>query len=290
MLGVTVLKKLENITDYKEKEIYKTMGKTIKLKESELIQLIEDTARKQILVNAKSKDTNLDSKISKVTKRFSKVLNKVSESTNNEKIEVIRKETIKLREAGYSYLIIGESFKLCSNSLNEGFLDTSNTLKNLLGTAFSSVSDSAKEYAYDWLLGLLGIPPGNFKNAMVISLGNVPVTEIPKLLTDCQFTSEYVAKGIVEYVIELIKEDITGEAGAGALGKLIRNMVEKKLGETEAHKDIMSAVQGLICNSDNTVRGIEDIGEDLISGDFISKASGGGGKGEAGSLASIVGL
>ena len=52
----------------------------------------------------------------------------------------------------------------------------------------------------------------------------------------------------------------------------------------------MSAVQGLICNSDNTVRGIEDIGEDLISGDFISKASGGGGKGEAGSLASIVGL
>ena len=266
------------------------MGKKIKLKESELIQLIEDAARKQILLNAKSRDVNLDSKISKVTKRFSKVLNKVSESTNNEKIEVIRKETIKLREAGYSYLIIGESFKLCSNSLNEGFLDGSNTLKNWIGTAFSSASDSAKEYAFDWLLGLLGIPEGNFKTAMVVTLGNVDVVDIPKLMTDCQFTSEYVAKGIVEYVLELIKQDIAGEAGAGMLGKLIRNMVEKKLGETEAHQDIMAAVQGLICNSDNTVRGMEEIGEDLMSGDFISKASGGGGKGESGSLASLVGL
>ena len=64
---MTVLKKLENITDYKEKEIYKTMGKTIKLKESELIKLIEDTAKKQILLNAKSKDMNFDNKINKVT-------------------------------------------------------------------------------------------------------------------------------------------------------------------------------------------------------------------------------
>ena len=49
------------------------MSKTIKLTESELIQLIEDTARKQILLNAKSKDRNFDNKISKVTKRFTKV-------------------------------------------------------------------------------------------------------------------------------------------------------------------------------------------------------------------------
>ena len=102
---MTVLEKLENITDYKEKEIYKTMGKTIKLTESEIIQLIEDTARKQILLNAKSKDMNFDNKISKVTKRFTKVLNRLPESTANEKLlEAIRKETINLREAGYSYL------------------------------------------------------------------------------------------------------------------------------------------------------------------------------------------
>ena len=53
------------------------MSKTIKLTESELIQLIEDTARKQILLNAKSKDMNFDNKISKVTKRFTKVLSRL---------------------------------------------------------------------------------------------------------------------------------------------------------------------------------------------------------------------
>jgi len=262
------------------------MGKTIKLKESELIQLIEDTARKQILLNAKSKDTNFDNKVSKVSKRFTNVLNKIAESTSNEKlfIEAIRKETIKLREAGYSYLIIGESFKLCSNSLNE---DAFGTFKNWIGAAFDGASDSVKEYAFDWLLSLLGIPEGNFKTGLTIALGNVDMTDYPRLLTDCKFTSEIVAKGVIEYVIELIKQDVAGEAGAGILGKLIRNMVEQQLSETEAHRNIMSAVQSLICNADNSLKGVDEIGEDLMSGDFISNASGGGKKG---SMSSILGV
>ena len=159
------------------------MGKTIKLTESELIQLIEDTARKQILLNAKSKDMNFDNKISKVTKRFTKVLNRIPESfSSNEKMEAIRKETLNLREAGYSYLIIGESFKLCFNTLNEDFND-------ILRTAFSSAGETAKEYAYGFVLDIFGIPDGHLKSALVVSLGEIPFTDIPRLMTDCKFTA-----------------------------------------------------------------------------------------------------
>ena len=63
-------------------------------------------------------------------------------------MEVIRKETLNLREAGYSYLIIGESFKLCFNTLNEDFFDGANTLKSWISAAFSSAGETAKEYAY----------------------------------------------------------------------------------------------------------------------------------------------
>jgi hypothetical protein len=286
---VTVLKKLENITDYKEKEIYKTMGKTIKLKESELIKLIEDTAKKQILLNAKSKDMNFDNKINKVTKRFSKIINRVSESTPNERLEAIRKETIKLREAGYSYLIIGESFKLSCNSLNEGFLDGANALKSWIGAAFDGASDTAKEYAYDWVLGMFGIPDGKFKDALAVTLGEVDIADLPKLMTDCKFTAHVVADGCVEYVIRLIMQDVAGvggvDAGAGVLGKIIGNTVEKQLEQTEVHQELMASVENLICNSDNSLKSIEDISKGVMAGELTS-----GGSGKEGSMSSILGL
>ena len=94
--------------------------------------------------------------------------------SSNEKIEAIRKETINLRKAGYSYLIIGESFKLCFNTLNEDFVDW-------IKTAFAGASDTAKEYAFDWILSLFGIPEGNFKNALVVSLGEIDIADLPKI-------------------------------------------------------------------------------------------------------------
>lgn len=245
------------------------MGKTIKLTESELVQLIEDTARKQILLNAKSKDINFDNKVNKVTKHLTKVISKISESSSpNEKIEVIRKETINLRGAGYSYLVIGESLNLCFNTLNE---DLSDWIK----TAFSGAGDTVKEYAYGWILDLFGIPDGHFKNALVISLAEVGMSDMPRLLTDCKFTSGIVAHGIVEYIMQLIINDVSpgGEGGiaggAGVLGKVIRNTLDKQLKTTAVHKDLMTTVQNLICDSGNKIKDIE-----TIMGDSVKLATG----------------
>ena len=63
--------------------------------------------------------------------------------------KLLEKRPINLRKAGYSYLIIGESFKLSCNTLNEGFFDGANTLKSWISAAFSGAGDTAKEYAYD---------------------------------------------------------------------------------------------------------------------------------------------
>jgi len=243
------------------------MSKTIKLTESELIQLIEDTARKQILLNAKSKDRNFDNKISKVTKRFTKVLSRIPESFSpNKKMEIIRKETQNLREAGYSYLIIGESFNSCLNPLNEG-------LGDILGYVFSSAGETAKEYAYNYVLDMFGIPEGHLKAALVTTLAEVPVNEIPKLLQDCKFTAEIVADGCSEYVVGLIMDDLTGlqsTAGqGGVLGPMIRNVVDKQLDDTQIKKEMMSSIQSMICDSNNKLKSIENITASITSGDFL---------------------
>ena len=243
------------------------MGKTIKLTESELIQLIEDTARKQILLNAKSKDMNFDNKISKVTKRFTKVLSRIPESFSpNKKMEIIRKETLNLREAGYSYLIIGESFNSCLNPLNEG-------LGDILGYVFSSAGETAKEYAYNYVLDMFGIPEGHLKAALVTTLAEVPMTDIPKLMTDCKFTAKIVADGCSEYVVGLIMNDLTGlqtTAGSGGvLGPMIRNVVDKQLDDTQIKKEMMSSIQSMICDSNNKLKSIENITASITSGDFL---------------------
>tara|TARA_B110000196_G_scaffold302047_1_gene296690 strand:+ start:2068 stop:2865 length:798 start_codon:yes stop_codon:yes gene_type:complete len=264
------------------------MSKTIKLTESELIQLIEDTARKQILLNAKSKDMNFDNKISKVTKRFTKVLSRLPESTPNEKMEVIRKETLNLREAGYSYLIIGESFKLCFNTLNEDFSD-------ILSTVFSSAGETAKEYAYGFVLDMFGIPDGHLKSALIVSLGEVPLNELPKLMTDCKFTANKVADGCVEYVMALVLADVGGldstSGQAGILGRVIRNALEKQLEKTEIHKTLMASIEDLICDSNNSLKSMDAITTSLTSGTFLDDVTGGStsSSSQDGSLMSNVG-
>ena len=145
-----------------------------------------------------------------------------------------------------------------------------------------------KEYAYDWVLSLFGIPDGNFKDALVISLGEIDIADIPKLMTDCKFTANAVADGCVEYVMQLVITDVTGQSGAGMLGKLIRNTLEKQLETTEVHQNLMKRVQELICNSDNSLRSIEQITSDITSGDAF--AGEGGSSREGGSMASILGV
>ena len=267
------------------------MGKTIKLTESELIQLIEDTARKQILLNAKSKDMNFDNKISKVTKRFNKVLTRIPESfSSNEKMEVIRKETLNLREAGYSYLIIGESFKLCFNTLNE------DPLTNILKKVFSSAGETAKEYAYGFVLDLFGIPDGHLKSALIVTLGDVDIKDIPKLMTDCKFTANVVADGCLEYVLALIMSDVAGIEStggqAGMLGMIIRNAVDKQLDETEIKKNLLVSIEDLICDGNNKIKSIDDITTAVTSGTFFDNVRGDGSTSSSsqdGSLMSNVG-
>ena len=204
-------------------------------------------------------------------------------------MEVIRKETLNLREAGYSYLIIGESFKLCFNTLNEDFSD-------ILKTVFSSAGETAKEYAYGFVLDLFGIPDGHLKSALIVSLGEIPVSDIPKLMTDCKFTAAAVADGCSEYVLALILADIGGLEStggqAGILGTVIRNAVDKQLDKTEIKKNLIVSIENLICDNNNKLKSIDDITTSLTSGAFLDDVTSGGSTSSSsqdGSLMSNVG-
>ena len=241
------------------------MAKTIKLTESELVQLIEDISRKQILENAKSKDVNFDTKVNKISNRLKKVINRLPESTDDEKLTVLQTEIFKLRQQGYGYLIIGESFKKSTTTLNEG------GMLDWLGSAFGGAGEVGKEWIISHILGFFGLKDGKLKKGISAAMANVDLVDMPKLMTDCSFTSKIVTEGIVEYIILLVSDDIngeiTGEAGGSLLTDLVRNTMAERFETTETFQSIADGVAKMICDGNNDLRSLDDITSDIMSGD-----------------------
>ena len=240
------------------------MAKTIKLTESELVQLIEDISRKQILENAKSKDVNFDTKVNKISNRLKRVTNRLTESTDDEKLTVLQTEIFKLKQQGYSYLIIGESFKKSTTTLNEGMLDW-------LGSAFGGAGEVGKEWVIKHILGFFGLKDGKLKKGIAAAMANVDLVDMPKLMTDCSFTSEIVAEGLVEYIMVLVSDDIsmelTSEEGGGLFTDLVRNTMAERFETTETFRSFSEGVSSMICDGNNELRSLEDITQDVMSGD-----------------------
>ena len=95
------------------------MGNTLRLTETELIKLIEDTAREHLIETERKNDPNFDTKVRNVSRRYGKIFEKYSKSSNDVKFEAWKDETIKLKKKGYSDNVLGEALTKHTSLLTE---------------------------------------------------------------------------------------------------------------------------------------------------------------------------
>lgn len=211
------------------------MKQRIELTESELIKLIESTARECIIEREKSIDKGFDYKVNKVTKRYGKLFEKYDNASKEEKFEAFKNETVRLLEHGYTDIILGEALTKHTSLLSEGIE---------LGTgSFSWI----REGLWGWVLGFLGVGEGPLRKALVISLGNVPFTDIPKLFK-CDYLISVLSEGVKEFMLYKVT-DMFQEGEPGKMMGLVRNIVGDTVQSTEMNKRIEKYLKETVCGA-----------------------------------------
>ena len=237
------------------------MGKRkITLKESELIQLIEDIAKEhkhqsRLVVVENSREYH------HITKRFGHIMEKYYSKGPNILTMAILMEKNRLMKKGYDEDIVIEALTSHSLILNEGIMD--------------GIWGSIREGMYNWLLGVMGIPEGEFRNALKMALGNVPFMDIPKLLK-CNYLVDVLATGTEEYMVQKAISSFAGEEGN--MQMTIRNIVADYMQDTRVHAVLVEKLEGMICGKlfgkREEVEGVLDSKSDEIepknAGDMFS--------------------
>lgn len=166
--------------------------------------------------------------------------------------EAILSEIIRLNREGYSQEVILEQFNLFD------------TLKGFFsGSVVDGVMGYFKEYAFKYMLGFLGIDKNHWiADSLAIGFGNLPLGDIPKLLTDCDFATEWFSKSFIEsltkqfakrtmkvdnpmanitrnVLIDLFDDTRLGEIVETALGKYICPMIGKMSGKMKNVTDLL---------------------------------------------------
>lgn len=207
------------------------MSKTLTLTESELIKLIEDTAREHLLEREKKADPNFDTKVRKVSRRYGKLFERYSKSSNDVKFNAWKDETLKLKHQGYSDNILGEALTVHTSLLTE---------IELVAGGGSWI----REGIWKWILGFMGITDPKLQSAIAIPLGNVGFFDLPKLL-NCDYLVGVLSEGVIEYLMDVGVKMVMPDAGMMTNG--IRNVVAKTIEGTEMKENVEEQLRQMVC-------------------------------------------
>tara|TARA_R110001583_G_scaffold3173_2_gene20720 strand:- start:186 stop:977 length:792 start_codon:yes stop_codon:yes gene_type:complete len=229
------------------------MKKTLKLKESELIDLIEDTVKDNI---KKVKPLSED-KVRRVKNRLSK-WSKLNEGKSPKvTFDSFHKECHKLKSHGYSEEVISEALKRCQ-PLNEAAPISSDG-------AMNSIWNSVREGFYGWILEKFGAT-GETKLFLRTVLGNVPVWDLPQLLMNCNVLVSAIVKGLPEYIIGWVGRSTLFGGQDTNFGLLLQNSLADWLDDTSMYQGIEKKIRDMICNG-------HKVKVDKLTGMFNQKAT-----------------
>jgi hypothetical protein len=171
----------------------------------------------------------------------------IVESSNpkNKKIIYDRliSEIIKLKSTGISDKVISEQLEGLFNMF-KGLFGGDKAGSNIMG----GIGGTFVEYGVQFLLRFIGLDPNSVVGRIfVTSIGNIGGFEnIPKILTDCKFTSELLAKSIVE---SMAGSFIDNNIGTGFLADSLRNVFTDVAFSTDMVKTIQSKISDKVCEA-----------------------------------------
>lgn len=183
-------------------------------------------------VKDNKKKTLLENKI--IKNRFKIILEdkNMFKKKNKEKLfSQLTSEVVYLKKQGYD-----------NKMINEGLSDI---FKSLFGTGSDSIFQTWKETGVAWLIKQLGFNPDSTVARFIeVAFANVPISEIPSLLTDCDKVTKIVAKSMYETYLKGLQQNI----GMGNMvGDVMRNAVTEVIDNTEFVQKLEGGLSNIIC-------------------------------------------
>lgn len=212
----------ENQNNIQNEDYMKTLKNIIKNKLNETLE--------------KNKKTITETKI--IDKRFNILLEGKTFKTEKEKNELmisIVSEILYLNSQNYSQELISEGLGGLFSTLKSLFTDK----------GFEGIGQTLKEKFAGWIADKLGIESNSYFYNLIISVvGNTPITELPKLLTDCNFLVGKITKALPEAIIRKTQYD---KGLGGAIGDVIRNSLYDLIEDSDFSNKISNGLSTIIC-------------------------------------------
>lgn len=208
------------------------------LNESNLSQLI----RKNLL-EIREQKKNFITETFIVKNRLSLLKESIGKSKNNRKLVFysVVNEVINLKKQGVPDKIISEQFEEFFSALG-GFFGS----PGVKGAITGGIGGTFVEYAAEFIIKMLGLPVSSpVAQLFVTAVGNVGSFEnIPRMLTECNFTAELLAKSVVESIGKNYVEQYLGN---GFLADALRNILVDSAFNTDMVKTVTGAISGKVC-------------------------------------------
>jgi hypothetical protein len=194
---------------------------------------LNKTIRKNLLeVKENKKSVITEQKI--IISRYSIISEGITSKSRRSQRDVASKmliEMVSLRKQGFSEELLMEEEKSFFSSMS-----------SLFGGGFL---DTFKEIGMKWVLEKLGLPPNSYISEVLQTMaGELSLSEIPKLFTDCNFTSQWVAHSFVEgYGKKLMDE----KGFDGIFMSTVRNGLVEMLTKSDLYKTIAASLTPHVC-------------------------------------------
>ena len=125
----------------------------------------------------------------------------------------------------------------------------------------------------------MGIKDGELKEILATSLGNVPFTQLPKLM-NCEYLTPILTKGVLEYGVRRINRQLTGMGGT--VEQIFGNSLTNLGDNMEFYKELEKQVRDYLCGAlgkkkDQVQDALKDV-EEKKSQQFKGQDLGGGGE------------
>ena len=217
-------KNLEKVLDLRSRYVGK-----YGLRESKLKKIIKTN-----ILEAKENKKSVLTEQKIIISRYSIISEGITSKSKKSQKDVASKmltEMISLRKQGFSEELLMEEEKSFFSSMS-----------SLFGGGFL---DTFKEIGMKWILEKLGISSTSYiSEVLQTAAGELSLSEIPKLFSDCNFTSEWVAHSFAEgYVKKLMDE----KGFDGIFMSTVRNGLVEALQSSDLYKSIASSLTPHIC-------------------------------------------
>jgi len=175
------------------------------------------------------------------SKRFNRLTEGVKLSNGKEYsifFENILKETNILKSEGYSDEVIEESI--------------SSMIQNFMSNMSAPFMSEFKERLVRWVLNLFNVK-GKFADFLSVTLGNVNISDVPKLFTNCRYLTNIIADGAFEYGIKYIQDSLSSDDDAGFFSDMFRQTVSEMFRDGELVQSFQDKLIKIICPRLNKV-------------------------------------